>query len=68
MTDRLRTKDFLDSLEIPYTEEVSDTKNIATRSTITLETGSTKVTGYKGFIADFYFDENGKFINMGIYE
>jgi hypothetical protein len=37
-------------------------------TTIRIEQGQIKVDGYYGFYADFYFELDGRFIDIGIYE
>ena len=36
--------------------------------TISCVAGTNKVSGYGGFITDFIFDENEKFVEMGAWE
>ena len=38
------------------------------KQSITCIEGMDKVEGYCGFITEFYFDADGKFISMGIWE
>jgi len=40
----------------------------AHEQTITCREGMNKVEGYCGFVVEFYFDGDGKFISMGIWE
>lgn len=74
-TDLDRTKEFLDSLGVLYSEDTWSHVN----DTITITFGQhqysddpfpkcDKVDGYSGFFTRFEFDKDGKFLTVGAWE
>ena len=64
MTDYDKVKALFTELGIGFTEH-DEKDNV---KVICCEAGSDKVIGYSGFFTDFEFDEDGKFIQMGVWE
>lgn len=65
LTDEDLTKQFLNTLSIPFTFGYDrNTFN----SYIKLEADDYKIHGYSGFLTEFIFDDRGNFIRMGIWE
>lgn len=81
-TDIDRTKDFLDSLGVLYSqdeigdrmsykEDIDPTHTLAFGKENYRDDGyppCDKVKGYNGFYTCFNFDENGKFLTVGVWE
>lgn len=74
MTDLEKTKKFFDELGVeyteksaPYFEDAIDPKGMP-RQTLIFEQGNKKVIGYRNFCMQMYFDIDGKFVEMGIWE
>lgn len=71
-TDYERTKEFMDSLGILYSNyTVYDTQNVVFGNTDLSDDvfpDCDKVGGYDGFYTRFEFDENGKFLTVGAWE
>ena len=61
ITDYEKWKKFLGKFKIEFNDTIK--KQIS----IGAQTGDT-VVGYSGFFVDIDFDENGKFLKMGIWE
>jgi hypothetical protein len=59
----LTDKDKLCNLFDEFGIEYSQVQNV-----ITIEAKTKGVEGYGGFVTDFSFDENGKFIIAGVWE
>ena len=75
MTDREKLKALFDGFGIGYAEEQLEEKVVGAKDAISLScdnsvypTGMKKVSGYDGFYADFFFNSNGKFIEVKIWE
>lgn len=84
MNDLDRTKEFLDSLGVLYSQDERSNRMSWPEDepvTHTLAFGKTdhgedsdgypeckKVGGYNGFYTCFNFDENGKFLTVGVWE
>ena len=64
MTDKEELTNLLTKFGVEFTEIPNEDGT----STIDCEAGSTKVSGYPGFIATFKFDEAGNFVELGVYE
>lgn len=64
MTDKEKLIKLFDEFGIGY-DVVED--NDGTQKVL-LEKGNKKVIGYNGFFTEFYFDGEGKFIEVGIWE
>lgn len=58
-SDRDKFKRLLQEFGVEFTEK---------DCSIICEEGSKKVAGYSGFVTEFTFDADGKFVEMGAYE
>lgn len=73
MTDKDRFIELFNSVQIEYTDNpkyniLLDDDSYIKGSVLTCSEGSMGVQGYSGFYTDFYFDEDGHFLYMGIWE
>ncbi len=63
LTDKLKLIELLEGFGVKLRKEPS---------TVTLEVNKSdpdsKISGYMGFFTEFNFDENGKFIDVGVWE
>ena len=64
LTDYKKLKNLLTEFGVGFKEDIDSDKN----PFISCTEGGTKIDGYFLFCADFYFDKNEKFTNMGIWE
>lgn len=64
MTDKEKLIKLFDEFGIGY--DVGEYNDGTQR--VLLEKGNKKVIGYSGFFTEFYFDGEGKFIEVGIWE
>ena len=64
MTDKERWIAFMDSFEIGW-HLVQGEEG---KQTLQLRSGDSKTIGYNYFVFEIYFDEEGKFIETGIWE
>lgn len=62
-SDLAKLQDLLTEFGVEYKVQTHTTE-----ITLSCMQGGTKVIGYYGFQADFYFDLEGKFRNMGVWE
>jgi len=62
-----KVKTLFTELEIPISEAVSKDKKTITLS-VDDNRDNNKIEGYSPFFTEFIFDENGKFIKVGIWE
>ena len=65
MTDYERTREFMESLDIGYTEDVD---TVGQKIHILLQEGNKNISGYANFCTWFDFDLEGKFIQVGAWE
>jgi hypothetical protein len=63
-TEHARLKALLNDFGVEYEERTANNGIL----TIILEEGAAKVTGYVGFRAEFDFTEEGRFVEVGVYE
>jgi hypothetical protein len=73
MTDKIRTKELFEHLGIAYNYHLNEYKHLAgwehIESVITIAPDKTgKVVGYSGCMAEFYFDKDDGFVQVGIWE
>ena len=70
MTDREKLIALFTELGIgfEYEEQTDWYKSTESRGSLVCLEGRAKIDGYGMFFADFQFDENGKFIKMGVWE
>lgn len=71
-TDMAKVRELYDSLGVPYevkrtSQATFDAHGITWQLTLTAK-DDPKVKGYAGFICEYNFDHNGKFIDLGIWE
>ncbi|MFC8686018.1 hypothetical protein [Brevibacillus porteri] len=63
MSDIKKLKSLLDEFGVGYRTIQKETKEY-----IVLDSGEKKINGYLDFYAEFEFDHDGKFVQIGIYE
>jgi hypothetical protein len=72
MTDKEKLKALLTEFGIGFTEPVAEECQNNIMGIViekgNVEEGHEKVTGYYGFSAEFEFDAEGKFIQVGVWE
>ncbi len=73
MTDYERTVEFLKSLGLEVGRHMTDFNDPepylgATRTLSLAPTRDQKVIGYSASFAEFRFDQDGKFVNVGVWE
>lgn len=71
MTDKEKLIALLTEFGVGFQEERRDKDMIAdgwSEQAVLCEQGMSKVGGYSGFLVDFGFDADGKFVEMGAYE
>lgn len=59
ISDKEKLKRLLTEFGVEFTEK---------GNSIICDEGSEKVAGYSGFVTEFTFDADGKFVEMGAYE
>ena len=72
MTDREELKVLFDRWKVKYREETRDLKEGEGKYVVILEVPGyddrTTVIGYGGFVTEFYFDDEDKFLSVGLWE